>query len=636
VIWLRKNKIEIIILLIAALMINLYCYLQQRGFCISFFDTDDYMRLIRVREFFEHKDLSNSIIQRCNAPFGGDLHWTRFYDFFLIAPAYIISLFGFSIEKSIEYVGFAISPIVKSVAAVVLLRIFQKIFSKRDAFLAVALFVANFAILPIGSFGRPDHHIFIMLSMIIYLASIMRILEANSHSLNDYLKVALASALCVWISPETLAPLLLSDAVLLLSTFSNILKLEDLYVKSLFTTSIILLIICFPNPANGHYIVMSAMFLVIPYVTFNKFYLSDPIFKYWHAIVLFLVLILSPLFPAPEYDKISSAHMFLYLFMSLFLGINMFRPEEDVKGKAIFTIFWGVITAAVFLCMYPKFFYGMSADVSDYVKEIWLRKVNEMKSPLQCGDMAFWATHFIIVMVSIYCKIIKLLRKKFSKIDLLWWIFIANASCYAILSGLFYRMLPYSALFSLPLVVELGMNSKFMTCFSRTSKIITTFFLSTLFTLVTAYLKNENAPEESSITYEKRELYEELDKLSGKSIVIMAHVNDGVDIMYLTKHSVVGVPYHRQNWGIIASHKIMEGEYNENEAKEILRKTNSSYILVRKPKQKNAIKNMSLAQIIIDEAEKRPNRKPCPAWIKIVKLPQKFSDVVLAKISCEP
>ncbi|MDR3187109.1 MAG: hypothetical protein LBT63_01615 [Holosporaceae bacterium] len=593
------------------------------------------MRLIRIREFFDHRDLSNNIIQRSNVPFGGDLHWTRFYDFFLIIPSYVLSLFGFSIDKSVGYVGFIVSPIVKSVAAIVLLRVFQAIFSKRDAFLATALFVANFIISPFGSFGRPDHHIFIMLFMIIYLSNIARILGTGSSNLGNYIKAALTSALCIWISPETMIPLLLVDGILLLSAFSNVLKLEDLYVKNLFTTCIISAIICFPWPTNGYYIIMSLMFLVAPYVTFNKFYLTDPIFKYWHMIVLCLAMVLSPLFPAPEYDKISSAHMSLYLFMSLFLGINMFRQKEDLKNRATFAMVWGAIVASVFLCIYPKFFCGMSADISDYVKEIWLYRVSEMKSPLKCGDIAFWTTHFIVIVISIYSKILELLRKKFSRIDLLWWIFIANSLCYVIFGGFFYRMLPYSALFSLPLMVELGMNGKWARYLSRASRIIVTFFLSTLLILASGYLKDGDSAEEPFIAYEKTELYDELNKLSDEPVVIMADVNEGVDILYFTKHSAVGVPYHRQVWGIVASHKIMEDEYNEEEVKEILRKTNSSYIFVRKSNKKNVLKNMSLARIIIDKSEKKPNATPCPAWISLVNLPQKFNDVVLAKVNRE-
>jgi hypothetical protein len=544
----------------------------------------------------------------------------------------MINLFGLSIEKSVEYVGFIISPIVKSVAIIVLLHIFQKILSQRNAFLAATLFATNFIILPLGSFGRPDHHIFIILFMIVHLANIARILETNSTKQSDSIKAALSAALNVWISPETLIPLLLIDGILLLSTFLNILRLENLYIKSLFTTLFISAIICLPNHASGYYLMVGAMFLVVPYITFNEFYLTDQIFKHWHWIVLFLMMILSPLFPVVEYDKISFVHMSLYIFMSLFLGINMFQQEKDIKSRAIFALFWGIIIAAVFLCIYPRFLHGMSADISDYVKEIWLHRVSEMTSPLKCGDAVFFTSHSIIVAISTYDMITKLLSKKFSKIDLLWWIFIANALCYTVLAGLFYRMLPYSALFSLPLVVEFGMNSKFVKYLSSTLRIMVTFFLSTFFVLVVACLKNDDHIEEPYPAYDKRELYGELNKLSKKPVVIMAHTNDGTDIMYFTKHSVVGVPYHRQTWGIVASYKIMEGKYDENEAKEILRKTNTSYIFIRKAKQKSTVENMSLAQIIIDESESKPRKKTCPAWIRLISLSKKFNDIVVAKI----
>jgi asparagine N-glycosylation enzyme membrane subunit Stt3 len=134
--WIRKNKIEIIILVVAGTLVSLGCYLQTFGWRMTFHDTDDYMRLVRTREFFKNYDLSNAIISRSNVPFGCDLHWTRFYDFFIIVPTYILNLFIDSIDKSIEYVCFFISPVMKSATIAIFFSVVQKLMKKDDAFFA--------------------------------------------------------------------------------------------------------------------------------------------------------------------------------------------------------------------------------------------------------------------------------------------------------------------------------------------------------------------------------------------------------------------------------------------------------------------------------------------------------------------
>ncbi|MDR2681657.1 MAG: hypothetical protein LBB29_01250 [Holosporaceae bacterium] len=126
--WLYKYKLEIILLLLLGILINVSCYLLLCGFQISFWDSDDYMRLVRIRELFAHGDLANTIISRSNVPFGCSLHWTRFYDFFFVIPAYVLNFFLNSIDESIKYVGFVISPLIKCATIVILFRISQIFF----------------------------------------------------------------------------------------------------------------------------------------------------------------------------------------------------------------------------------------------------------------------------------------------------------------------------------------------------------------------------------------------------------------------------------------------------------------------------------------------------------------------------
>jgi hypothetical protein len=249
-----------------------------------------------------------------------------------------------------------------------------------------------------------------------------------------------------------------------------------------------------------------------------------------------------------------------------------------------------------------------------------------MKSPFEHGDFLFFVTCAAIVSISVINKIMQLFRKKNTAgtEDVIWLIVTLNAIFYTIFAGMAYRMLPYAMMFSLPLTVDFGMNSDFTKSLGNVSKIFLTGFISAFFVFCTASWDHRKDKEEKiSASYTKEELFEMLDNLSEKPVVIMAHVNDGPQILYYTKHSVVGAPYHRQTEGIIFSYKVTEEKYDEKTVREILEKTDSSYIFIRKEQYKNA-KTNSLAKMITENA--------APERIEIIKLPPQFDDVVIAKI----
>jgi len=618
--WLCRNKTELTFLLLVGIFVNVACYLQKHGICLTFFDTDDYMRLVRVKELFYGQNWNNNIIYRCNVPFGCNLHWTRFYDFFIVIPVYVLNFFINSIDKSVEYVGFVISPIVKSVTIAIAFNIAQKIMKKDVAFLCTALLAAHPFILPFGLFGRPDHHAFIMLFMIIFIHNVIEIVQYGFKNRKSYIKAAISSALCIWISPETLIPLLLTDAILFIYSFGDMEKLRNLYIKNSVVAGSILIIISFPfGPIADHAISMLIVLTTISYITFKESYRKDPVLRIVPFVTVLLMWLLFPRFTI-EYDKISSVHLSLYICSAVFFCCCMVWNHSRCMILGAF-----FIIACVYLQMYPRFFCGMSADIDDYVRAIWFSRVGEMRSPLLGSDALCCVCNFIIIGSTIFCKIKQLSAKNIRVNDIIyspiWWIFIVSAACYTIFSMISYRMLPYSALFGLPIVVDFGMNGPLTKSFHKYSRMIIAAFLSTLFVFCTTNLTSKG--EGKRHTYTTRELYKVIDDLSTEPVVIMAGSNYGPAILYYTKHKAVGAPYHRQVQGIISSHKIMEESCDENEIKSILKTTDSSYIFIEKSEYKNC-KTKNLANLIVTNQY--------PKWISIVPVPEKFNDIIIAKI----
>ncbi|MDR1334626.1 MAG: glycosyltransferase family 39 protein [Holosporaceae bacterium] len=605
--------------------VNVLFYLQLHGFSLTFVDTDDYMRLVRIREFFNHHDWGNTIISRSNVPFGCDLHWTRFYDFFIIIPVYLLNFFVNSLDKSIEWCCFVISPIVKSITVVIFFRFAQQLMYKRDAFLLAVLFAVHPLIMVFGNFGRPDHHAFIMLFIIIHLYSVINIMKLG-FQWKTCLWAAITTTLCIWISPETLIPILLANGILFIYAFPDIERLRLLHTKFLLISCFTGLIVFFNSGYGSSQALAGCILLLItPYTVFHKEYAKDAIFRYWHVAVILLMLGIFPLISPVEYDKISVVHLALFTCGALYVGINMMYHDLSMKSRGAVALAWLLIIGSVFLLIYPGFLSGMSANIDDYVKEIWLYKVREMKSPIAEGDLVFFITYGAVTLILAVNKALKLIHKRNNITDFIWWIIVANAVCYTIFAGMAYRMLPYSMLFALPLIVDFGMTNAFLKSFHWGFRVFLIAFFSLFLVFCTSYLDHseESGEPSKAASYTPQELSAVIDGLSKDPVVIMAHTNDGPMLLYYTKHSVVGAPYHRQQQGIIASYKVMEDEYDEKVAKDTLKATNSSYIFIRNGQYKKA-KARSLSKMIINNA--------APEWIKIIPLPSKFNDVTLAKV----
>lgn len=617
--------------------INAICHLQAHGFQLAFLDSDDYMRLVRIRDFFAHGDWNNTIISRCNVPFGCDLHWTRFYDFFFIVPVYVLNFFLNSIDESIKYVGFVLSPLVKCATIVIFFGIAQKLVSPKNAYLLTAIFAGHPVILELGFFGRPDHHAFIMLFIIIHLHYVMKIVESKFSSRNFLLKTAVVTVLCIWISPETLIPLILADTTLYIYFFFQKEKREYLYLKNILT-AVGISVIAFIPYHSGFFSVMVLLLTAVPFY-YQKFR-ENIIARYWPIIPLALMLILLPS-TSVEYDKISALHGVLYLCSAIYFGVGLVDEKCSRAYRILASCFWLLTIGAVFLFLYPKFLYGMGADIDDYLKKIWLSRILEMQSPLADNGRMHFIAHVLILVMILGCKIRQLVGKFSAEsrdpMAVVWWILIADTCGYTILGGMSYRMLYYMVLFGLPIIVDVCLKIKipskseppksphsFTLYWSRLGQIALVLFFSMFYVLIQLNGPSKITPAKN---YTTDELFSMIDELSATPVVIMASANEGAQLVYFTKHCAVGAHYHRQPQGIIACHRVMEADYDEQLVKSILEATNSSYIFIRKADVYTGEKQRSLARMIVENQY--------PPWIVPLDISSKFSDIIVAKINRE-
>ncbi|MBO7454324.1 MAG: hypothetical protein J6T91_03005 [Alphaproteobacteria bacterium] len=622
---LKEKTTELVILSIMYIAMMSYCYVVIFGECINFIDTDDFMRVIRTREFFQHYDLNNHVIARSNYPYGCELHWSRLYDFFIIGLTWIINLFVNSFEQSINYACFCISPIIGLVSMVFVFKIFDMFTNKSNVFLATALFCASPLLIPFFSFGRPDHHAFITLCMLVYIYYTAKMVLDETESKSIYVKTAVAATACVWASPETLIVLLLTDAVLFFAYMNNFSKTKNLYFKSLLTACFVGTIALIPEAGSKsvHAFSICLLLMLMPYTTLSKKSLeNDPFFKSWHFVCLmFMMVLLTDIQPA-EYDKISMVHATLFLCLATFFAVNLLLINR--RSHLYDAIIWALAIACVFLSMFPRFLMGMSADIPQFIKDIWLCKISELRSPLT-GDMIYtFSVGTVITFAAIIVKIQELKNQTISGKNIIWTLFLVLAAGYWVLACFAYRMIPYSFLFGLPIIVSFGMSSKYVKKYSKPVRMIITMIIACFFIFATSLFVKSDLDDKKpkNHQYSDAELFKYVDDLSSEPVVVMAHSNHGAKLLYYTKHCILGAPYHRQIEGITSSYVVMEMDNDLSAVRKVLQKTKSKYLFIGH-KQESQFPNSFASSVLAGHI---------PQWLSVVKIPEKFSDYSIFKI----
>jgi hypothetical protein len=507
--------------------------------------------------------------------------------------------------------------------------------TRTAAFLSVFLYAIHPCVNYVNMFGRPDHHAFIMLFLAIYMHCSAELIESDFRDAAACSKAAITTALCVWISPETLIFLLLAEVVLFFSVYDDPEKLNVLYKKSVFSAcaiGIIVFLFCHFDPID---VLCIGTLLSISYATIGGF-------NSWHTVALFLVAIAFSTLPQVEYDKISIVHVSLYLCASAYYGANLtFHGNNSTKTqKMLWALLLGCTTGAIFLYMFPKFLYGMEANVSEALKNAWLHSnVDELKSPFEfAGKPAmFFALYLVISSVAVYDKIHHLMDKQFSNMDIFWWILVFTCICHMIFASMADRIRMTSAFLSIPLVVELGMKCVLQKYTPQFLKIAITCVLvlcpdaiQKYHPILCSYLSDgdgfcEFCKSRMDMYEQEDRFFEFMDGISKKPVVILTYLGKSSMMLHRTKHKVVATPYHRHEYGILSYFAVMEGEYNETEIKKIFKKTKTSHIFLSKSMTYStpAARN-SLAGLIVDGKY--------PDWISIVNIPPEFEDVIIAKV----
>jgi len=170
-------------------------------------DSDGYARLVRIQRLVETGGWFDSTLPRANWPYGGSLHWTRPLDVVLIALALpLAAVTGFA--KALYWAGVLVGPLLHGLTAVAVMWAARPLIGATGAVIAGALTAIQFGILGYATVGHADHHVLIGLIAALALGVTIRALmetgvqtgkeDANRHAL----AAGLVLAAGVWVGTE--------------------------------------------------------------------------------------------------------------------------------------------------------------------------------------------------------------------------------------------------------------------------------------------------------------------------------------------------------------------------------------------------------------------------------------------------
>ena len=193
----------------ALVMITIVTFVSSDVFDGRLFGPDAFSRINRLEHNIASGDWSNDSFPLSNAPFGERIQWTQALDVLILLLAAPLALF-LGWEDALFVGGSLVSPILHVAAVVLLVWAARAVTDIRRGLFAVGLLVVVQVrtIIPFAM-GRPDHHSLILTLFIAHLGALLWAQHVSSEQDPDrrmrWVSIAAAlGAISVWVSPEGL------------------------------------------------------------------------------------------------------------------------------------------------------------------------------------------------------------------------------------------------------------------------------------------------------------------------------------------------------------------------------------------------------------------------------------------------
>jgi len=537
-------------------------------------DTDSYMRLVRVEQLQITHDWYDATIPRSNWPYGETLHWSRLLDIILFVGASIAApIFGS--KAALFWWGMYLGPVVHIGSLAALFWAAAPLF-KSDGILRLGLiFLGQAGIWSYCYIGRPDHHGILLLLFILLLGCCVRMVNEGFNPQQSGAYAGLIAAAAMWVSVESIIAVFLVLGVLTLLWVWR----YDQYAGSARIFCLLL-------------VVGSILFMTLETPPSN------------------MVAII--------YDKLSMVHVVFFAFIYLFwVQASWFACNKSVWRAGTVAVF-SVLLDLVVSWLFPGFLRGPFAEIDPRIIPIWLDKVKEVQ-PLLIFSRNGFAQMILYLGPLIVCLPygIYLLSKRYSNFPRVWLVYLVGLALYVPLSLFQVRWAAYAeAVMVFPVASNLNHCINFIE--KQCSRIIQIWariaftLLFCLFSLGFGVSMSSSEVEQSVSATNVSRFLSEPNTFGATPKTILANIDFGPELLYRTPHRVVATPYHRNGDGIIFLHEVMSAQ-TDRDVYTLLQQRDVDLILFSSSRVNDFAEDSFYRRLL--EGHR-------PIWLKNIELPE--------------
>ena len=487
------------------------------------FGTDPYMRLVRVSELIEDGGWFDSVIERSNAPFGDELHWTRPFDVLLIAlAAPLVPFVGF--QDALFTAGVIVSPLLHLIALFGIIWAVTPLFGNQRARLAAIVAIGQPMIILQVMPGQADHHSLQLLALVVELGLLIRLFDAEHASHRPRLAVAagVVAGFGIWVSPEMTILSGLAAAVLGIAWLRDQIPAIVLRRYALGMATLIAVALLVEHPPSA---------------------LLDV-----------------------EYDKISVAHLataFAVLLVAVAFEWIEARPTPPPARLLLALPVAGVV-GLILLFAFRGLVQGPVAAVDPRLIPLWLDHVSELQPlfPSSVSDVGWLLVAAGPVVITLPVTVISAWRTRHDPTGPAWAMLAILSVGYFALALWHVRFMPFAAIFIAIVSAEiLGRMRDWMqqlrfAPLRRVAWAITAplFVVGSMIVgaIVIVSTSDAEAANEAAEVCDLHAAAAAIDHQPGSpNAVVYAHIDFGPELLYRTDAAIVAGPYHRNGTGIL-------------------------------------------------------------------------------------
>jgi len=494
-------------------------------------DSDSYMRLNRVVQLGESRDWHDPRYMRSNAPYGEVLHWTHPLDAYLLLGGDVGEWLG-SFGKGLLTAGLFLGPLSHALALGAVVWLGRKLWPSSSVVILAGIFLLQPGITAFFGSASVDHH---GLLLTICLWSI-GLLWAQSTVPVDWSLTVLAGMLLslgLWVSTEFLVTVFVCVGFGVCMWLWNPGGLSERWL-----------------------VVMSTIVVVLCGVL--------PLERPWESVF------------AQEFDKVSIVHVALMvLIWSYWLGAYLLPATLfNTVGKRLgYCVVWGLGIVGCMVWVFPKFFYGPMVDIDPQVMGLMWSKIHQVQSLLgeeghEVGPFIFWLGNGVLAVpyaIWLLWEETDYARRVF------WGLILLGLGAFIPLTFYQIRWAGYAEIFLLfPYAAFLFRVAGHMQQALRKERSPLVYGFVIMFGVCWSFFFGLGVISLEAV--ESRPLHEDIcptkelskflnhdPQVNDRSQTIVTYLFSGPEILYRTRHNVLGTPYHRNRDGIVEEYQLLSG-----------------------------------------------------------------------------